>query len=102
MSGSSLPPLVRTIEFLRDAARAPMTEWASFARAVDELPRVFTSEAGDVAAALASSARGILRQIPRVEQEADAEMRQLLKSLADVMQHQQNAHGAKPHYIEKS
>ena len=95
-----MPNLQRTIEFLRNAARAPSTEWPSYVKAMKELPRV-NVEGGVAAMALASSARAIVRQLIEVKPEADAEMRRVLKALADVLQIEFDARFEPPHYIEK-
>jgi hypothetical protein len=100
MNAKLLPALARTIEFLREASRAPSTDWPSCALALPSIPRVGV-EAGEVAMALAASARSIVRQLPRIPLEADAEMRATLKGLADVLQHEFNRRYEPPYYADR-
>lgn len=98
---ANLPPLMAAIQFLRDAARAPGTDWPDFVRKVDALDKPHIGDAGACAAILFLQIKPLVKQLTQIEPEADAEMRVLLKSFADVLQHQQNAHGAKPHYADR-
>ncbi len=100
MNAHLMPNLSRTIEFLRDAARAPSTEWPSFVKALPSIPKVGL-EAGEPAMALAASARSIVRQLPFVQMEADADMRATIKALADVLQHEFNRRYEPPYYADK-
>lgn len=95
-----MPNLQRTIQFLRDAARAPSTDWPSYVKALKELPRV-SYEGGEAAMSLASSARAIVRQLIEIRPEGDAEMRRVLKALADVLQIEFDARFVPPHYVDR-
>lgn len=100
MNAHLMPNLARNIEFLREAARAPSTEWPTFVRALRELPRVGV-EGGTAAMALAAMARNLIRILPEMSLEADAEARVTLKGLADVLQHEFNARYVPPYYAKE-
>lgn len=97
----SLPPLPRTIELLRDVARAPSMNWPAFVREVAELPKVTIPEAGAAAALLAWQVAAIVKQTVQVVPEAESAMRMLLTHLADVLQFELNARGQKAHWADK-
>lgn len=100
MNAHTMPNLARTIDFLREAARAPSTEWPSFSRGLPSLPRVGV-EGGTHAMTLAALSRSLVKALPDVKQEADAGMRAVLGGLADVLQAEFNARYEPPYYIEK-
>ena len=94
----SLPHL---IQMLRDASNAPAAEWPSFARGIDPLARVATSEAGACASILASSARALLLQLDRLDRETHPSMRMAMLAMSDVLQAELNARGtnqSQPYY----
>lgn len=97
MSAHLMPALARNIEFLREAARAPVSGWPSFERALRELPRVGV-ESGTAAMALAAMARNFIRQLPELRPEAEEQIRATLNGLADVLSHEFAARYEPPYY----
>ena len=93
--------LFRTIEFLRGAAQAPQSELPSYARAADDLPRVPVSEAGDCAAMLASTGRGLVRQMHRATPEALVALRDCAGRMADALECEHATYGARPWHLER-
>lgn len=98
---ATLPPLPSAIQFLRDAARAPVIEWPRFVRHAPELNRVTIGEAGACAATLALQIKPITAQLTQIVPEGEASMRLVLTNLADALQMEFNARGQKPFYLEK-
>jgi len=98
---ASLPPLPAAIQFLRDVARAPSTEWDIAVKRVDALKVVVIGEAGSAAALLALQIKPLVRQLVQVVPEAEAAMRALLAHLADALQMELNARGTRPFYADR-
>lgn len=100
MNAKLLPGLERTIGFLRDAARAPMTDWPSYVLALPTIPKVGI-EAGNSAMVMAMHARSFIKLLPDFAPEADAEARAWLRATADLLQHEFSARYVPPYYVEK-
>lgn len=74
------------IHFLNDAAVSPANAFSSFAHAVATLPQVPTQEAGIIAAAEASIARHIVRQMPDACAAGQIALRDVLCALVKAIE----------------
>ena len=88
-----LPAIWQLIEVLREAHRAPLAQWRSFANSVDALPKVPISEAGIPAHFIADAARRVLTQLPHIHPSSEAATRMSLLSLSDFLNQEANANG---------
>ncbi|HEY2068242.1 MAG TPA: hypothetical protein VGG48_01710 [Rhizomicrobium sp.] len=94
-------PLPELIDVLRNAAKAPRANWHQFAFAIDQQPRVLTSEGGAAAAVLATSARSLVRQLPHSHEGCEALWRSLLITVSDVLAIELNHAVPKPFYADR-
>lgn len=90
--------LPRIVDFLRAAHRADAAQFASYANAVDALPRVMPSEAGAVAVSAAGAAKTFVKQLPHAHVSALPALRLCILSASDVLQQELNAHHQPPYY----
>jgi hypothetical protein len=97
----SLPPLPAVIQFLRDVARAPATQWEAAARAADTLKPVPIGEAGAAAALLALQVKPLVKQLTQVVPLAEAPLRMVLANLADALQMEFNERGYQPFHADR-
>lgn len=99
MSAKLLPELERTIQFLRDCARASVSEWPSYEKALRDVPKVGIA-AGDGAMWLAASARVFVKNLGNFRAESEAAQRAVLLHMADILQHEFNARYVPPYYLK--
>ena len=97
MNAHLMPSLARTIDFLREAARAPASDWPSYPRALRELPHVGV-EGGTAAMVIAAHSRTLVKQLPEMQGDAEGPARRLMLALADVLQCQFDARYEPPYY----
>lgn len=99
-------PLLRHVEFLREAAQAPDNQLGHFVRALDTLPRIFTSEAGPVAIILAHHAKGFVRQMPQTSSDSLRALRDVVARAADALEAEARLHPPmneekQPYYLDR-